>query len=394
MPDSCQIIGYRYGMPTTRRRHFGSVRKLPSGRFQARYWHVGLEHLATSTFTTKGDALAWLSAAETDIHRGAWTAPKAGKVTLAEYGRAWLSARSDLRPVTRSKYEHMLERHVLPILGQYELAALRPSDVRSWYMAMRDKYVTTADDAYRMLRATFSTAVTDGLVVKSPCQVKGAGNARSSERPVLSVAELTAAIETVEDRYRLAILLCAWCQLRRGEVLGLQRKDVDLLHGTVRIERAVVRPMQGPTVIGPPKTLAGARSLAVPAHILKAMEQHLEHFVSLEAESWLFTAQDGGPMVPSTLNRVWQRARRTIGRSDVFLHDLRHSGLTWAAASGASVAELMRRGGHANPRAALRYQHATEDRDRAIANALALLAVSQITPISNSSRGARGSPSG
>ena len=124
------------------------------------------------------------------------------------------------------------------------------------------------------------------------------------------------------------------------------------------------------------------------------MEQHLEHFVSLEAESWLFTAEDGGPMVPSTLNRVWQRARRTIGRSDVFLHDLRHSGLTWAAASGASVAELMRRGGHANPRAALRYQHATEDRDRAIANALALLAVSQITPISNSSRGARGSPSG
>ena len=92
-------------------------------------------------------------------------------------------------------------------------------------------------------------------------------------------------------------------------------------------------------------------------------------------------------MVPSTLNRVWQRARRTIGRSDVFLHDLRHSGLTWAAASGASVAELMRRGGHANPRAALRYQHATEDRDRAIANALAVLAASQITPISNLSTG-------
>ena len=139
MPDSCQIVGYRYGMPTTRRRHFGSVRKLPSGRFQARYWHVGIEHVAPSTFTTKADALAWLSAAETDIHRGAWTAPKAGKVTLAEYGGAWLSSRSDLRPVTRSKYEHMLERHVPPVMGQYELAALRPSDVRSWYMAMREQ---------------------------------------------------------------------------------------------------------------------------------------------------------------------------------------------------------------------------------------------------------------
>ena len=90
-------------------------------------------------------------------------------------------------------------------------------------------------------------------------------------------------------------------------------------------------------------------------------------------------------MVPSTLDRVWQRARKTVGRPDLFLHDLRHSGLTWAAASGASVAELMRRGGHANPRAALRYQHATEDRDRAIADALAGLALAQAAPFKGSS---------
>ena len=87
----------------------------------------------------------------------------------------------------------------------------------------------------------------------------------------------------------------------------------------------------------------------------------------------------------STLNRVWQRARKTVGRPDLFLHDLRHSGLTWAAASGAAVAELMRRGGHANPRAALRYQHATEDRDRAIADALAGLAQGQAVPFNGSS---------
>jgi hypothetical protein len=62
------------------------------------------------------------------------------------------------------------------------------------------------------------------------------------------------------------------------------------------------------------------------------------------------------------------------GRPDLHLHDLRHSGLTWAAATGASTAELMRRGGHANPRAALRYQHATADRDKALADALGALA--------------------
>ena len=201
------------------------------------------------------------------------------------------------------------------------------------------------------------------------------------ERPVLSVAELTSAADTVPERYRLAVLLSAWCQLRRGEVLGLQRRDVDLLHGTIRIERAVVRPMSGPVVVGPPKTAAGVRALAVPSNILQALREHLDRFVTAEPEAWLFAADDCGPMVPSTLDRAWQRARQTIGRPEVFLHDLRHSGLTWAAASGASVAELMRRGGHANPRAALRYQHATEDRDRAIADALADLATSAVTPL-------------
>ncbi len=77
---------------------------------------------------------------------------------------------------------------------------------------------------------------------------------------------------------------------------------------------------------------------------------------------------------------MWRRARQSIGRTDLYFHDLRHSGLTWAAASGASPAELMRRGGHASPEAALRYQHATEERDRAIADALAGLASGDVTP--------------
>jgi integrase len=112
--------------------------------------------------------------------------------------------------------------------------------------------------------------------------------------------------------------------------------------------------------------------------------EHLDRFVTVEPEAWLFAADDCGHMDPSTLDRAWQRARLTIGRPEVFFHDLRHSGLTWAAASGASVAELMRPGGQANPRADLRYQHATEDRDRTIADALADLATSAIPPLRKS----------
>lgn len=363
------------------RRHFGSVRILPSGRYQASYWHEAIRHVGPQTFASKSDAYAALAAMEADIRRGVWIDPSGGIITLAKWADDWLTGRTDLRPVTRAKYRHMLDRHVLPVLGGQQLAKLRPSAVRAWYMGMRGKYKTTADDAYRMLRAILTTAVADGLIPKNPCQVKGAGQSRSAERPTASVAEVNAASAATPEHHRLAVLLAPWCQLRRGEVLGLQRRDVDLLRGTIRIERSVVRPMFAQVVVGPPKTSAGQRTIAVPSNVLPALRQHLDRHVGPDPDDWLFTSEAGGPMLPSTLNRVWQRARKAIGRPDLFYHDLRHSGLTWAAASGASIAELMRRGGHANPTAALRYQHATEDRDRAIADALAELATGKVTPL-------------
>ncbi len=134
-------------------------------------------------------------------------------------------------------------------------------------------------------------------------------------------------------------------------------------------------------VLGPPKSEAGRRVLAIPANVIPVVASHLDRYVDPEPESWLFPTGSGTPLSPRNLNRTWDRARRAAGRPDLRLHDLRHSGLTWAAASGASVAELMRRGGHPNPRAALRCQHATEDRDQAIADALAGLAnVGRIDP--------------
>lgn len=379
----------------TGRRDFGSVRKLPSGRWQASYWHDGASHKAPTTFLAKADAAAWLATVQADILRGNWLNPGAGKVTFGTYSKAWLAKRSDLRPTTKSKYASLLKLHLEPAFGDTELVKLAPSAVRSWYHELAGRYPTVADDAYRLLRAICNTAIADGALGRSPCQVKGAGQVRSAERPTASVAEVAKAVDALPERYRLAILLAAFCQLRRGEVLALQRRDVDLIHGTIRIERAWGQPFSGAPVLGPPKTAAGVRTLSVPPNVLPALEDHLSRLVGPAADAWLFGTKTGTALSPRNLTRVWTEARIDAGRPDLHLHDLRHSGLTWAAASGASVAELMRRGGHANPRAALRYQHATEDRDRAIAEALGALAtaapVVQLPSASRTDRARRAS---
>lgn len=356
------------------RRHFGSVRKLPSGRWQAGYWHNGARFTAERTFDAKADAQAWLSSVETDIGRGGWIDPGAGIVTLGTFALLWLAGRSDLRPTTRAKYAGLLRLHIVPALGNAPIAKVTALTVRAWYHDLAEKHQTTADDSYRLLRAILNTAVADAVIARSPCQVKGAGQVRSPERPVASVAELAAAVEALPDRLRTAALLAAWCQLRRGEVLGLQRRDVNLMHRTLRVERAWLAPLGSAPVLGPPKTDAGRRTITIPGNVMPVLQDHLERFVAIEAESWLFATSTGTAVSPRNFTRAWSTARAAAGRPDLHLHDLRHSGLTWAAATGASTAELMRRGGHINPRAALRYQHATEDRDRVLADALAGLA--------------------
>jgi len=148
----------------------------------------------------------------------------------------------------------------------------------------------------------------------------------------------------------------------------------------VTVRRTVVSLATGELFVGDPKTAAGRRTIAIPDVIVPALEDHLTSHVAAPPDSLLFTGEKGGPLRPHVLQAGWDKARRQTG-----LHDLRHSVNTWAAATGPSTAELMARMGHASAAAALRYQHATADRDRAIASALsslgerALASVSDIT---------------
>jgi integrase len=78
----------------------------------------------------------------------------------------------------------------------------------------------------------------------------------------------------------------------------------------------------------------------------------------------------GGRPGRSNFRDLWIKARDGVGLPGLHLHDLRHTGNTMAAATGASLRELMERMGHSSTRAAMIYQHATRERDEAIATAM------------------------
>jgi integrase len=367
-------------VPTTRRRHFGNVRKLPSGRYQARYWQAGVLQKAEETFKAKADALAWLSTIETDLLRGAWVAPSDGKVSFSEYANDWLDKQSHLRPRTIELYRYLLRCHLDPTFGAHPLSAITSTDVISWHRALVRKLPGTAPKAYRLLAQLMKSAVTDGCIVRSPVAVKGASKEPLHEQAVPTVAEVDALADAVPELYKPMVLLAAWCALRFGELAALRRDRIDLMHSEIRVAETVTELATGERFAGPPKTAAGRRTVAIPPHLLPLVEEHLAT-IGPELNALLFPAPQGSYLSRIHYRqRVWVPALRATALTYRF-HDLRHSGLTWAAASGATVAELMHRAGHSTSATAMRYQHATKDRDQTIAQALSALA-NQAEPIS------------
>ncbi len=355
------------------RRHFGSVRRRSSGKWQALYRYDGKLRSAGS-FPSKADALASLSNIEVSIRRGGWTDPKEGRVQVRQYAERWLAGRPGLAERTREYYSYLMEKYILSELGGYSLAMLSPSIVRSWHAELARSHPSTAAKAYRLLSTMMKTAVTDGVIGTSPCRVVGAGIERAPERPVASMDEVRSLWDAMTPRFRLVVSLATWCQLRRGEILGLRRCDVDIPKGQLRIEQSRTFLRDGSSLTKEPKTRAGRRVIAVPHSMIEELADHLERFVGPEADDLIVTTDKGDPASAVVLQRSWTKARRAVGREDLHLHDLRHTGLTLAAATGATTAELMHRAGHASPDAAHRYQHATRNRDQLIADALGELA--------------------
>ncbi|MFT4296945.1 MAG: tyrosine-type recombinase/integrase [Micropruina sp.] len=429
---------------TTKRRSrgvLGAVRRLPSGRFQASYRHDGERFTAPYTFDTREAANGWLAAERADRALGSWRDPRLGQVSLDDYARGWLAARTDLAPRTRDLYGRLLDARVLPAvgdpasgrlaLGRLPLVALTPALIRTWFARMsadcaRDAARptrrrpansthgpnsarawaiahgypvkaqgrlpdavlrawetagqpepgtgprkgrtgrTTAAQAYRLLHAILATAVTDGLIVTNPAMVKGAGTVHHPERETATPAEVAQLADLMPAHLSAAVWLAAWSGLRRGELLGLARRHVDLSAGTVRVERSLGLDRQ----LHRTKTRQSVRTVWLPAPVVQLLAEHLARHVDAGPDALLFTSATGRPVAASNLLTAFHRARQAIGRPSLTWHDLRHTGATLAYQAGGSVRDVQHRLGHATERAAMIYAHTSDQSGKLLADRL------------------------
>jgi integrase len=382
--------------PSSRRRGFGSLQVLPSGRHRARYTVPGTTEWvnAPGTFETHGEAEAWLAKAQADLLRGSWMPPDV-KLTFSQYAEAWLAQRTvqgrPLKARTRAGYRRLLDEAIGPTFGLMPIRSISPAAVREWHGRMSATHPTKRAHAYTLLKTICATAVHDDLLIANPCRIRGASRVpRASKTEPATLDELNVIIDRLPQRYRLLVILAAWCALRFGELTELRGGDIDTRAGVLRVRRGVVWPDDVKDIlasvfchcasdrddhlIDTPKSEAGVRDVNIPPHLLPAVREHILK-VGAGKDGLLFpAARSRGHLRPSSLYRVYYPAREAAGRPDLRFHDLRHTGATLAAATGATLAELMARLGHSTPGAAMVYIHAAKGRDAEIAKALSKLA--------------------
>lgn len=369
---------------TPARRSFGAIRRLPSKRYQAKYTGPdGMWHLAPETFTTKMDAEGWLSSERRLIEWDQWISPAQRAAmrrldatqTLKVYAAEWLPQRvavRQLKPKTESEYKRYLSRLILPMLGELRLKDISPATIRAWLTKLNPSAPRLNQNAYALLKEMLATAVEDELIDRNPCRERIKKPVRHIGEPA-TLEELAKLVEAMPERLRLMIELAAWCALRFGEVAELRRGDIDLKEGVIRVRRAV-QWIDGVKTVAAPKA-DSVRVVAFPPHIGQAIREHLDKHSQWGKDGLLFPTTRGGQYrAPTFHSSHFRKAREAAGRPDLRFHDLRHTGATLAAASGATLAELMQRLGHSTVSAALVYQHATHGSDKRIAERLSEIA--------------------
>ncbi|MFJ3408190.1 tyrosine-type recombinase/integrase [Promicromonospora sp. NPDC090134] len=349
------------------------------------------------TFGDRIPAEMWLGEERKLIDAGEWTPPKMReaafqRLTLSEWATEHVESRT-LAPGTYRNYMRMIRVYLDPGLGKKYVDEVTLADVSAWHARTKTELrararasgrkngdgAGEAAQAYKFVSSVFRSAVARGLIDASPARVTGGGKYRRKRKPVvLTSTEVKAIAEALPERLRGLADLLSSSALRIGEARALRRRDLDLRDlkaASVMVQQNISEGGKGVgSVIGPVKTEAANRPVAIGEELATVLADHVKRFAESGRDGLVFPKPGGGLLPESTWRYAWIRARNEAGLPDVKTHDLRHTSLTMAARAGATTAELMHRAGHSEARVAMIYQHASEERDRMIAERVEAMA--------------------
>lgn len=304
--------------------------------------------------------------------------PGDGLMTLNAWTRLWLpTLRVSER--TEENYRRDLRRHVLPRWGEHSLGSITAGDVNGWAGQLYGAGYAPATVAsvVKMLSRLLTDAVDARLIAENPVQHRPRRGPRVLEpvaervwatpEQVVQVAENATAL--ADATMGLLIVTAAWTWMRWGEIAGLQRCNLQLDDGVLRVDRYVggLHESGSRLWLGPPKTNASVRVVSLPPFLISLLREHLERTDGVQ----VFSGPRGGwlrrsnvdrrvlrPAADGTLELPKAPVRLAPVQPGLTFHGLRHSQKTWLIADGVpEIAQARRLGHHLNDRVVETYSH-------------------------------------
>lgn len=335
----------------------GSVRKKPSGRWEARY-RDPTGRVRGKTFPSRRDANEFLDRVGVAKQDGSWTDPRHGKQRFSEWARTWMRSKEhSVRPTTFHSYQYLLGNLLEPTFGRMPLQRIGPEDVTDWMAELRERGLSqgTVAKAFRLLQQIMTAAVKARRIAWSP--LEAVDKPGESKRPMLFISEdeVVALSRAIDPHYATLVLTASLTGLRWGELAGLRPKNVDLLHGSILVVEQLVE-LNGDLSWGPVKTDRSKRRIDLDPVLTDLLQGQL---VRAAGSGIVFPSHEGGPMRRSNFRRRhWMPATKKIGVPDLRFHDLRHTSVAIAVAHGAHPKAISERMGHSSITVTLdRYGH-------------------------------------
>lgn len=353
----------------------GSVRRLPSGRWQ---WRATVElpngdvQRVAGTVGTKTEAEEALSRVRTDTARGQFSVSP--QTTLGEYLKAWHALREGALAAKYARAQNsLIETHIIPGLGKRRLATITPRDLETFYAGLQhrdDRREETKGkplgdsmrrQIHNLLHLAFSEAVRHGDLMRNPADVarpRYTRDAAQEEKVKAWTPEQAASFYAVARADRLGSVFCFMLStgLRVGEALGLRWEHVDLKTGRVDVKESLVS-LGGVAHRTTPKTPRSRRSFNVSGDALEILREWKERpTLDREAQSKgkpyvgsdaVFTNTLGGPILPDTIYKGLRALCAAAKVPYLGAHACRHTFISLQGASGRPVEVVSAHVGHA-----------------------------------------------